>query len=415
MEPFGERTEEFPLHPGDFVDLGRIPPSTRLNFFMVSQEEDRVYTPVPEANPDGIPHMVALAVDDSPYMVISFEDMYQGGDRDFSDCVLAVEMSRYNIQALLGRIDPWRRAKQVGLLAAIIAAAAGGPLGYLAWRTYRRLKRVRAACLRARALLDASDPDGALKEIAGIHREYGNDVTPESRPSRRCVHAPLRRWRPGAYLRGVRRRVSREGRLASVGEARLAEGHTSAYGEVRERWRNRESHPGAWLGLDADALIFDGKGNQAATLLAHCRFDGPEDRHRLARLAWLTGRGDPGKALALADAALRQNPDCPDVHRYRGRLLETLGAFDEARKAFEQSLRLAPRNPLLRDALAEFLLRRGEQAQPGNLDQGPRTQRHGRVVVEGPVLAARRPARPARARQASRAGRRAGTPGPVPG
>ena len=362
MEPFGERTEEFPLHPGDFVDLGRIPAGTRLNFFMVSQEEDRVYTPMPEANPDGIPHMVALAVDDSPYMVISFEDMYQGGDRDFSDCVLAVEMSRYNIQALLGRIDPWRRAKQVGLLAAIIAAAAGGPLGYLAWRTYRRLKRVRAACLRARALLDASDPDGALKEIAGIHREYGNDVTPEFTAVE--IDVCTRLSDVGGLARIYEACGSafhdREDASLLVGEARLAEGHTSAYGEVRERWRNRESHPGAWLGLDADALIFDGKGNQAATLLAHCRFDGPEDRHRLARLAWLTGRGDPGKALALADAALRQNPDCPDVHRYRGRLLETLGAFDEARKAFEQSLRLAPRNPLLRDALAEFLLRRGE-------------------------------------------------------
>lgn len=362
MAPFGERTEEFPLHPGDFVDLGRIPAGTRLNFFLVSPDEGRVYTPMPEANPDGIPHMVALAVDDSPYMVISFEDMYMGGDRDFSDCVLAVEMSRYNIQALLGHIDPWRRAKQLGLLAAVLALVAGGPLGYVMWRTYRRLKRIRAASQGARALLEANDPEGALKILANVHREYGNDVTPEFTAVEIDVRTCLSDIGGLARIYGDSDKAFHDKEDASllVAAARLAEGHTSAYGEVREVWRGRESHLGAWLGLDADALVFDGNKEQAEALLAQRRLDGPEDRHRLARLAWLTGRGNPERARAMADAALRQNPDCPDVHRFRGRLFEALGAFDEARQAFEQALHLAPRNPLLRGALAEFHLRRGE-------------------------------------------------------
>jgi len=364
MEPFGERTEEFLLQPGDFVDLGRIEAGTHLNFFLVSQDQGRVYTPVPEANPDGIPHMVALALEDSPYMVISFEDMYQGGDRDFSDCVLAVEMSHYNIQALLGRIDPWRRAKQLALLIAIVTVVVGGPLAYLSWRTYRRLKRLRAASARAKALLEANKPDAALKEIANAHHEYGNNVTPEFTGVEIdvCAHLSDIGGLARVYDVNAKAFVDKEDASLLVGQARIAEERLEPYGEVRELWRNRGSHPGAWLGLDADALIVQEKHKQAESLLQRHRFDGPEDSFRLARLASLTSRKDPGKALELADAALKQNPNSPDIHRFRGEMLEAQGAFDKARAAFEQSVRLAPRNPLLRDALGEFLRRRGDYA-----------------------------------------------------
>lgn len=363
-EPFGERTEEFPLHPGDFVELGRIEAGTRLNFFLVSQQEERVYTTVPEANPDGIPHMVALAVEDSPYMVISFEDMYGGGDRDYSDCVLAIEMSHYNIQALLGRIDPWRRAKQLALFAAIAAVVVGGPLGYLSWRTYRRLNRLRAASAKAQALLEANEPDAALKELANVHREYGNNVTPEFTGVEIDVCTRLSDIGGLARIYEDHEKTFKDKEDASllVSQARLAEGRTAGYGEVREAWRNRESRPGAWLGLDADALVLQEKPGQAEALLRHHRFDGPDDSFRLIRLAALTCRESPGEALKLADAALELNPNSAEVHRFRGEMLEAQGACEQARAAFEQALRLAPRNPLLRDALGEFLRRREEYA-----------------------------------------------------
>lgn len=362
MEPFGERTQAQPMRPGDFVDLGRIEAGTRLNFFLVSGQEGRVYTPVPEANPDGIPHMVALAVEDSPYMVISFEDLYQGGDRDFSDCVLAVEMSHYNIEALLGRIDPWRRAKQLGLLIAIIAVVVGGPLGYFSWRTYRRLKRIRAACREAKTLLDANDPDGAFKVLANIHREYGNNVTTEFTDLEIDVCTRLSAIGGLARIYDDAAKAFQEKEDASllVGQARLAEGRPDAYAEVREIWRNRESHPGAWLALDADALVLQDKPAQAEALLQRQQFEGPEDSFRRIRLAALTCRENPEEAIKLADAALKQNPKSAEVHRFRGEMLEAQGAFDQARAAFEQAVRLAPRNPFLRDALGEFHRRRGD-------------------------------------------------------
>ncbi len=361
MEPFGERTQEFPVQPGDFVDLGRIEAGTALNFFLISGD-DHVYTPVPGANPDGIPHMVALALEDSPYLVISFEDLFEGGDRDYSDCVLAVEMSRYNIQALLGRIDPWRRAKQLGLLIAIVAVVVGGPLGYFSWRTYRRLKRIRAACLRAKALLDANDPDGAFQELVTIHREYGNNVTPEFTDLEIDVSERLSDIGGLARIYDDTEKAFHEKEDASllVGQARLAEGRPEAYGEVREVWRNRESRPGAWLALDADALVLQDKPRHAEALLQRQQFEGPEESLRLIRLAALTWRENPEEALKLADAALKQNPKSAEVHRFRGEMLEAQGAFDQARAAFEQAVRLAPRNPLLRDALGEYHRRRGD-------------------------------------------------------
>lgn len=361
MDPFGERTEEFLLHPGDFVDLGRIEAGTPLNFFLISPK-DHVYTPVPEANPDGMPHMVALALEDSPYLVISFEDMYEGGDSDYSDCVLAVEMSLYNIDALLGRIDPWRRAKQLGLLIAIIAVLVGGPLGYFSWRTYRRLKRLRAACQKAKTLLDANDPDGAFKVLANIHREYANNVTTEFTDLEIDVYTRLSAIGGLARIYDDAAKAFQEKEDASllVGQARLAEGRPDAYAEVREAWRNRESHPGAWLALDADALVLQDMPAQAEALLQRQQFEGPEDSFRRIRLAALTCRENPEEALKLADAALKENPKSAEVHRFRGEILEVQGAFEQARAAFEQAVRLAPRNPFLRDALGEFHRRRGD-------------------------------------------------------
>ena len=50
--------------------------------------------------------MVALAVPESPYLIIGFEDLYGGGDRDFNDLVFAVDIGKANVEALIAGNEP---------------------------------------------------------------------------------------------------------------------------------------------------------------------------------------------------------------------------------------------------------------------------------------------------------------------
>ncbi|MBP8128722.1 MAG: hypothetical protein KA184_04015, partial [Candidatus Hydrogenedentes bacterium] len=46
---FGSPSADAPILPGDFIDLGRLPEDTMLNFFLATPEH--IFAPIPEANP----------------------------------------------------------------------------------------------------------------------------------------------------------------------------------------------------------------------------------------------------------------------------------------------------------------------------------------------------------------------------
>ena len=54
-------------------------------------------------NADGFQHMIALFPDNSQYIIIGFEDMYGGGDKDCNDLMFVVDIGPMN--ALIWR-DP---------------------------------------------------------------------------------------------------------------------------------------------------------------------------------------------------------------------------------------------------------------------------------------------------------------------
>ena len=106
-----KRTQDFPVLPGDFVDLGTFSSGQKLDFFLVADDKKNnhpVYDANPATNPDGINHMVAFsyAVEDSPYLLIGFEDLYKGGDNDFNDLVFAVDIGADNVAALVAAPEP---------------------------------------------------------------------------------------------------------------------------------------------------------------------------------------------------------------------------------------------------------------------------------------------------------------------
>ena len=106
----GRRTASTPLLAGDFVDLGTILGGQKLDFFLIANGATRkpgeVYSTDSSVNPDGINHVVSFATIYDSYLVIGFEDLLGGGDRDFNDLLFAIDIGSLNVAALTGTPEP---------------------------------------------------------------------------------------------------------------------------------------------------------------------------------------------------------------------------------------------------------------------------------------------------------------------
>ncbi len=88
------------LSEGDFVDLGLTGAGTRLDLFMIvnggaNQDVYRWYADI-NRNKDRLSHLVTFSIPDSPFLLIGFDDAPGGGDRDFNDLVIAVDIGIEN-------------------------------------------------------------------------------------------------------------------------------------------------------------------------------------------------------------------------------------------------------------------------------------------------------------------------------
>jgi len=104
---FNYRSENYPLLPGDYVDLGTLSAGSHLDFFLISNGANggtNVNSTDEDVNPDGIPHVVSFAIENSSYLLIGFEDLYGGGDRDFNDLLFVVDIGESNVQNLIETI-----------------------------------------------------------------------------------------------------------------------------------------------------------------------------------------------------------------------------------------------------------------------------------------------------------------------
>jgi hypothetical protein len=135
LDPSGNptRTSSAPLLAGDFVDLGTQSAGTQLDFFLIANGAyggQNVYNSTNALlNPDRLNHVVALARPDSPFLLIGFEDLYGGGDLDFNDVVIAVEIGTVNVQAMISAPEP----ASLALFGSFLAVA-----GYAGYRRGRR-------------------------------------------------------------------------------------------------------------------------------------------------------------------------------------------------------------------------------------------------------------------------------------
>jgi hypothetical protein len=44
---------------------------------------------------------VSFAVEDSSYLILGFEDIYNGGDQDYNDLLFAVDIGQANVEQLI--------------------------------------------------------------------------------------------------------------------------------------------------------------------------------------------------------------------------------------------------------------------------------------------------------------------------
>ena len=126
------RSSTNPLAPGDFVDLGKFSAGTSLDFFLIADGANggkTFFSTDVSLNRDGIVHAVSLAPDGSAYLIIGFEDLLNGGDKDYNDVLIAVEIGKVNVQTLAGLGAP----EPTLAMGAILA------FGLLACGTRRRL------------------------------------------------------------------------------------------------------------------------------------------------------------------------------------------------------------------------------------------------------------------------------------
>lgn len=106
-----KRTSWAPLLPGDFVNLGKVAGGSVLDFFLIADGANggkNVFSTDRSANGDGINHVVAFSykMANSPFLIIGFEDLWGGGDRDFNDLLFAVDVGAANVKALTSTPEP---------------------------------------------------------------------------------------------------------------------------------------------------------------------------------------------------------------------------------------------------------------------------------------------------------------------
>ena len=97
----GARSASEPLLAGDFVQLPTIAAGQQLAFFIMSNLNGNgtpsdVFFNGSSQNSDGFQHLIAFFPDNSQYIIIGFEDLWGGGDKDCNDLLFVVDVGPNN-------------------------------------------------------------------------------------------------------------------------------------------------------------------------------------------------------------------------------------------------------------------------------------------------------------------------------
>ena len=113
----GATTVSQPVVPGDFVNLGKVAQGTLLDFFLIANGANggsQVISANSALNTDGFSqhvaefstHIFAVPQLNSPYLFLSFEDLWGGGDKDVNDTIIALNVGVATVNSLLATPEP---------------------------------------------------------------------------------------------------------------------------------------------------------------------------------------------------------------------------------------------------------------------------------------------------------------------
>jgi len=131
----GVRTPSQPLLPGDFENIGSFAAGTKLDFFLLSNGANdywaNVFSTQENLNEDGFTqHAAAFTANlfavpqlNSPYIFLTFEDTWNGGDKDINDTIIALNVGTATVNRLLATPEPGMTATLMGCLGIAFVAS----------------------------------------------------------------------------------------------------------------------------------------------------------------------------------------------------------------------------------------------------------------------------------------------------
>lgn len=143
-----------------------------------------------------------------------------------------------------------------------------------------------------------------------------------------------------------------------VAENFLAAGDLEEYDMLRSKAKDTEQN--VWTILDSDRLLLEGDRKGANNLLSARTFEGSAEVDRLVRLALINISDDPKTAWRYFSRAEAKDPHNPEIHFFKGKLLETAGKYRKAQAEYEAAVATDPQNSLMLDQLAEFYMRQNQ-------------------------------------------------------
>jgi len=233
--------------------------------------------------------------------------------------------------------------------------------GFFLWRAHSKKTRELHSLSVTKELLSSARPAEALKfigasraEASGAREEEWFDLEITALEQVRNIPRLLYLFEknPEAFY-------NHEEASLLIGRSLLQLRDMESFAVLRKFWQPRETMPTAWFAIDVDALLAQGKGQEAREFLNSKVFEGPEDCVRLTRLALLSAADDLHQAWDLLTDCYTSDPKNSDVRLFRAQILERIGKDSMARVEYVAAHLTDPDNPLLRDQLAEFYRRSG--------------------------------------------------------
>ncbi|MCB1111254.1 MAG: hypothetical protein H7A37_06595 [Chlamydiales bacterium] len=222
---------------------------------------------------------------------------------------------------------------------------------------------------KAKALIEKGNPKAALGTInkyRDLFRSNAQEM-PEQNWLVLTIQALKTIPNNGAYLLLLYQQFPEgfendEEAATQVGQALLAQEKVDGYRQLRKKWADSSDQQQIWFLLDADALVKEGKQNEAVNHLLSRTFEGNQDVPRLLRLALLSANVDLEKSWNYLREAMEKDPGNSDIRSFRAQILERIGKLAMARAEYIAAWQSNPNDEALLDQLADFYFRHGQLA-----------------------------------------------------